>query len=79
MLACVGCFCFGHSGGGQVALAVEAQQPGTFAAVYAYEPVLSTVAPEQASKRSAVRPTVSVSGVTDIKDLLPDLYITILH
>lgn len=34
-----GCYAFGHSGGAQVAIRREAQHPGTFAAIYAYEPV----------------------------------------
>ena len=34
-----GCCAFAHSGGAQVAIRAEAQQPGTFAAIYAYEPV----------------------------------------
>lgn len=45
-----GCYCFGHSGGGQVALAAEAQHPGTFAATYAYEPVLSN-APQDTTQQ----------------------------
>ena len=35
-----GCFAFAHSGGAQAAMRVEAERPGTFAAVYAFEPVL---------------------------------------
>ncbi|KAL3146229.1 hypothetical protein ABBQ32_002929 [Trebouxia sp. C0010 RCD-2024] len=34
-----GCYAFAHSGGAQVAIRAEAQNPGTFAAIYAYEPV----------------------------------------
>jgi len=35
-----GCLAFTHSGGAQVAVKAEAQQPGTFASIYAFEPVL---------------------------------------
>lgn len=34
-----GCYAFAHSGGAQVAIRAEARHPGTFAAIYAYEPV----------------------------------------
>ncbi|KAG1657162.1 hypothetical protein FOA52_012277 [Chlamydomonas sp. UWO 241] len=43
-----GCYVFGHSLGGAIALLLEARRPGTFAAVYAYEPVLATTATLQA-------------------------------
>ncbi|GAX82704.1 hypothetical protein CEUSTIGMA_g10130.t1 [Chlamydomonas eustigma] len=36
-----GCFCFGHSLGGAVALLAEAVQPGTFAALYCWEPIVA--------------------------------------
>lgn len=39
MHAFAGCFAFAHSGGAAVAIRAEAQQAGTFAAIYAYEPV----------------------------------------
>jgi hypothetical protein len=32
-------YCFAHSGGAATALEAEAQRPGTFAAIFAYEPV----------------------------------------
>jgi pimeloyl-ACP methyl ester carboxylesterase len=35
------CCVFGHSWGGALALMAEAQQPGTFAAIYCYEPVVT--------------------------------------
>lgn len=35
-----GCLAFGHSGGGLAAALAEARCPGTFAAMYLYEPVL---------------------------------------
>lgn len=38
----VGLFCFGHSLGGALALMLEAQLPGTFSAIFAYEPAMST-------------------------------------
>lgn len=44
---CTGCYAFAHSGGGQLALAAEAKCPGTFAAIYAFEPVLSLPASMQ--------------------------------
>ena len=37
-----GCYCFGHSLGGALALLAEAAHPGTFAAIYAYEPAVAT-------------------------------------
>lgn len=36
----LGCFGFGHSWGGSIALTMEVRQPGTFAALYVYEPVV---------------------------------------
>jgi pimeloyl-ACP methyl ester carboxylesterase len=36
-----GCFCFGHSLGGAVALLAEAVQPGTFSALYCWEPIVA--------------------------------------
>ncbi|DBB06158.1 hypothetical protein WJX82_007631 [Trebouxia sp. C0006] len=38
-----GCLAFTHSGGAQVAVRAEALRPGTFAAIYAFEPVLFPV------------------------------------
>jgi len=35
-----GCAVFAHSGGAQIAIMAEAHKPGTFAVVYAFEPVL---------------------------------------
>ena len=35
-----GCLAFGHSGGGLAAAIAEARRPGTFAALYLYEPVI---------------------------------------
>ena len=35
-------FCFGHSVGGTLALAAEMRRPGTFAAMFLYEPVILT-------------------------------------
>ena len=37
---CTGCLAFGHSGGGLAAAIAEARRPGTFAALYLYEPVI---------------------------------------
>ena len=35
-----GCFVFAHSGGASAAIACEAEHPGCFAAIYAFEPGL---------------------------------------
>ena len=34
--------CFGHSLGGTLALAAELRRPGTFAAMFLYEPVIAS-------------------------------------
>lgn len=34
-----GCYVFGHSAGGLAAVLAEQRQPGTFRAMYLYEPV----------------------------------------
>ncbi len=34
-----GCYVFGHSAGGLAAVLAEQRQPGTFGALYLYEPV----------------------------------------
>ena len=34
--------CFGHSLGGTLALAAELRRPGTFAAIFLYEPVIAS-------------------------------------
>ena len=36
---CAGCYVFGHSAGGLAAVLAEQRQPGTFKAMYLYEPV----------------------------------------
>ena len=35
-----GCLVFGHSGGASAAIRCEAERPGLFAAIYAFEPVI---------------------------------------
>jgi pimeloyl-ACP methyl ester carboxylesterase len=40
-LAVMTSICFGHSLGGTLALAAELRRPGTFAAMFVYEPVIS--------------------------------------
>jgi pimeloyl-ACP methyl ester carboxylesterase len=47
------CFCFGHSGGAALALLAEATHPGTFAAMYLYEAVVSTPELYRAAKQQA--------------------------
>lgn len=37
---CAECYVFGHSGGGLAAVIAEQQRPGTFKAMYLYEPVV---------------------------------------
>lgn len=44
-------YCFAHSGGAATALQAEAQRPGTFAAVFAYEPVEAPSAVRDAQAR----------------------------
>ena len=53
------CFCFGHSGGAALALLAEATHPGTFAAMYLYEAVVSTPEQHRAAKQQAEQQHVS--------------------
>ncbi|KAF5831823.1 Alpha/Beta hydrolase protein [Dunaliella salina] len=58
-----GCFVFGHSMGGCLATLIEAAHPGTFAAIYAYEPPLYTPSGAQAEARRGASNAGKVLGM----------------
>jgi pimeloyl-ACP methyl ester carboxylesterase len=55
-------FCFGHSGGAATALVAEALRPGTFSAIFAYEPVEAPPEVREAQARELLLSPIGNKG-----------------